>query len=139
MKPPEEVKREIVCQWLQKAEEDFHLAEHLAGENIPYLNAIGSHAQQAAEKFLKAFLVQHQIEFPKTHDLDKLLDLIVSADNKLADSLRCSTDLTPYGADIRYPGDLPELTKGDAIRAVDLARKVRAAVFEKIGVDTDEK
>jgi len=37
---------------------------------------VGFHAQQAAEKFIKAFLVRHQIEFPKTHDIGLLRQLV---------------------------------------------------------------
>ncbi|MFB0515387.1 MAG: HEPN domain-containing protein, partial [Candidatus Neomarinimicrobiota bacterium] len=66
MRPPEEVKREFLQQWLEKAAKDLELAAHLLGENAPYLDAIGFHAQQAAEKYLKALLVHYQIEFSKT-------------------------------------------------------------------------
>lgn len=91
----------------------------------PYLEAIGFHAQQAAEKSLKAFLVRYQIEFPKTHDLGELLDLTATVDSSFAGSLREVTILTPYGVGIRYPSDFPEMTRDDAQSAVELARKVR--------------
>ena len=71
MRTCEEVMCELVQQWTAKAETDFGLAEHLVSEG-KYLDAIGFHAQQAAEKFLKAFLVEHQIEFPKTHNIGEL-------------------------------------------------------------------
>ena len=75
MRPPEEVRREHVKQWLVRADEDFGLAKQLVLENSPYIHAICFHAQQAAEKYLKAFLVHSNVEFPKTHDIDKLLNL----------------------------------------------------------------
>jgi len=128
MRPPDEVRRDLVRQWLRKAEEDFAVAERLLSEKLPYLNAIGFHAQQSAEKFLKAVLVRHSVEFPKTHDIDELLDLIATFDVSLTESLRGTTALSAYGVDIRYPGDFPEMTPDDAKAAVALALEVRAAV-----------
>ena len=76
MKRPEETRRELVREWLEKSQNDLGLAEYLIRERSPYLNAIGFNAQQAAEKILKAFLVRHQVEFPKTHNIGELLDLV---------------------------------------------------------------
>ena len=132
MKPPEKVKRELVRQWLDKAEKDFGLAKHLVLENKPYFEASCFHAQQAAEKYLKALLVWHQVEFPKTHDLDEILDLVATIDSPLAESLRDVITLTPYGVEIRYPGDFPDTTPEDAKTAVELAGKVRDAVVSTL-------
>ena len=128
MRSPDEVKQELVRQWVAKAESDFGLAQRLVSESSPYLDAIGFHAQQAAEKYLKALLVQHQIEFPKTHNLGGLLDLVSAIDASLATSLRDVTALTPYGVDVRYPGDVPEMTAEVAAQTLALAAKVRDAV-----------
>jgi HEPN domain-containing protein len=129
MQPPEEVKRELVRQWLAKAEQDFGLAEHLVAESSPYLLAVGFHAQQAAEKFVKAFLVHHQCAFPKTHDIDQLLDRAATVDWVFAESLRAAVTLNPYAVDERYPGDYPDVTESDATEALALARLVRDAVL----------
>lgn len=128
MRVREEVMRELVQQWLSKAEDDLGAAELLLSEGR-YLNLAGFHAQQAAEKFLKAFLVEHQIEFPKTHNIAELLDLVGRRNQSLAESLRNAADLTPYGAEIRYPGDTPELSAEEAKTAVRLAGDVRKAVL----------
>lgn len=133
MRPREEVRRELVQQWLAKAEEDFKVAERLAGEGEAYLSAVGFHAQQAAEKFLKAVLVHHQVEFPKTHDLGEILDLVATVEACLAGGLRDTAGLTDYAVDIRYPGDFPEMTAEDGKAAVSLAARVREAVREKLG------
>ena len=132
MRPPDEVKLELVRQWLAKAEEDFGVARHLIHENSPYLATVGFHAQQAAEKYLKAFLVWRQVEFPKTHDLDKLLDLVAVEENALAASLPDVSVLTDYGVDIRYPGDQREISRQEARIAVEVAKKVREAILESM-------
>jgi len=46
MKPPEEVKRELVRQWLDKAEGDYRLVRHLASDQTEFFGAIGFHSQQ---------------------------------------------------------------------------------------------
>ncbi|RJP25557.1 MAG: HEPN domain-containing protein [Candidatus Abyssobacteria bacterium SURF_5] len=132
MKPPEQAKRQLVKQWLAKAEEDFGLAEHLLSEHSPYLGAVGFHSQQAAEKYLKAFLVYHQIDFPKTHDLVEILDLLEPVAPALAQSLQDIRALNPYGVEIRYPGDIPELSANEAHLAVELAGKVRKEILATI-------
>jgi len=108
MRPPEEVKKEIVRQWLAKAEQDMKAGEALLAAEPPFLYPACFHAQQAAEKYLKALLTWHQIEFPKTHAIEQLLDLVKEADAEIASSLRDAVVLTPYSVDIRYPGDQPE-------------------------------
>jgi HEPN domain-containing protein len=132
MKPPDQIRREIVAQWLARADEDLSVARHLLAEKLPYRGAIGFHAQQAAEKFLKAYLVAHQVEFPKTHDLGRLLDLIAPVDGALATALSAAVQLTDYGVDVRYPGDLAQLDADDAERAVDCAAEVRDAVTSRL-------
>ena len=129
MRPLEESKRDLVRQWVRKAEKDFALAEHLVLEGCLYGEAIGFNSQQAAEKFLKALLVLHQVGFPKTHNLGELLDLVSTVEPVLAGDLRGVTALNPYGVEYRYPGDFPELTEEDSRSAFGLAEKVREAVM----------
>ena len=74
MKPPDVALRGLVLQWLDKAAADFDAAEQLCAQGDRFRKIVAFHCQQAAEKYLRAFLVRHQIEFPKTHDIAKLLD-----------------------------------------------------------------
>ncbi len=70
------VKERIISQWLEKAEQDLKAAEALAsGETFLYFPAC-FHAQQAVEKFLKALLTDLQVEFPKTHSIEYLIQLL---------------------------------------------------------------
>lgn len=133
MRPPDEVKKEIARQWLAKAEQDITSAEALLSQNPPLLYPSCFHAQQAAEKYLKALLTWHQIEFPKTHAIEQLLDLLKDTDTEIASSLRDAVVLTPYGVDIRYPGDQPEPNMEEAREALELAWRVRDAVMDRLG------
>ena len=132
MKSPDEVKRELYEKWMRRANEDLAVAEQLLSYRVPYFGPIGFHAQQAAEKFLKAFLVWYQIEFPKTHDLSKLLQLVATRDKRLSGALQGILVLTDYGVDTRYPADLPDLTSNEASQAVELARQTKDAVLKSL-------
>ncbi len=130
MKPPEEVKREFVRQWLSKGLADLAAARHLLGGGPELSYGAAFHAQQAAEKFLKAVLVWHQVEFPKTHDIGRLVDLVHTTDPALADLTREATALTLYAVETRYPGDLAAPDPGEARQALALAERVREAVLQ---------
>ncbi len=125
MKPPEEAKEELARQWLEKAEDDWRLSRRLAGDSEPHAEATAFHAQQAVEKYLKAFLTWHQIEFPKTHDIKRLLKLTSAPDPDLAEELSDAADLTAYAVEYRYPGEYPPVTMDDAASAVAVADRVR--------------
>lgn len=63
-------------------------AEFLLTESAAFPSVAAFHCQQAAEKYLKAFLTWHGVEFPKTHDIGVLLDLVETVAPELATSLR---------------------------------------------------
>jgi len=128
MKPPDEVRRDLVKRWIQQADQDLEAAEVLLRDGSRLRPIIAFHAQQAAEKYLKAVLVGHQVDFPKTHDIGKVLDLVAGPEPDAAAALQEATLLTPYGVEVRYPGDSPELLPGEETRALEIARRVREAV-----------
>jgi len=135
MKPHEEIKAKIVRQWLAKAQEDVEAAEALMSENHPLYHPSCFHSQQAAEKFIKAYLTWHQIEFPKIHVFGELLDLVAIKNGELAEALSPVTSLNPYGVEVRYPGDAPEPTRDQAESALALARDVRDAIIKELPSD----
>jgi HEPN domain-containing protein len=129
MKQPETALRPLVLTWLEKAAADLAAAEELCAANGRFRAIVAFHCQQAAEKYLKASLVRHQIEFPKTHDLVKLLDMAATANSEMAKSLRLAEVLTPFGVETRYPSDAPEIRESGEMEALDIARQVRDAVL----------
>ena len=132
MPPNNSTVEKIVTEWLHKAEEDFKSAACLLKHNDGMTNAIAFHAQQSAEKFLKAYLTSKQITFPKTHDLQRLLELAGTTNEQLADELGDVIILTPFGVEIRCPGDRPDATQEEAEMAVTLLSRVRDAVLEAL-------
>ena len=112
-------KIEFIRNWLFRANEDIAVIENLFQTDPKlYSSSICFHAQQAVEKFLKAFLVYHSVDFPKTHDLDYLQSecgKINPSINKI--DLRSLTD---FGVSIRYPDDfyLPDIVETEYYRNV---------------------
>lgn len=128
MRPPEEEIRRLVAEWIRKADLDLDTAAHLSSQEH-FRDVVAFHGQQAAEKYLKALLTRHQVEFPKTHELRRLLDLLGVAEPALAVGLREAIWLEPFGVEIRYPGDRPDTLPGDELRAITLAQSVHDAVM----------
>lgn len=132
MRTPEQVKWDFVQQWLDKARKDLATGEIILREDFEDYENSGFHAQQAAEKFIKAFLVRHQIQFPKSHDIALLRQLVARVDSKLAEKLATADALTPYGVEFRYPGDLPSVSRDEGETALRLAEETRALIMESL-------
>lgn len=113
--------------WLRFASEDFQAARTLADADHAYPRQTGFHAQQAAEKALKAVFVAGDRLFPFSHDLVLLYDL-------LPEPLRARLDvndlglLSVFAIRTRYPDNLPDVTADDALNALRIATDVLEAV-----------
>jgi HEPN domain-containing protein len=91
---------------LEKADEDLlTMRELIKAARCPQA-AFGFHAQQTAEKSIKAVLTSRAIRFPWTHDLSLLIDLLVDAGIPGPPDARDLPSLTPFAAEFRY-GRLP--------------------------------
>ena len=90
--------------WIEKANQDFKTVEILMQSNEGPPGIICYHCQQAAEKFLKAFLIENNVEFPRSHDLLLLLEkFIIPIDETFMEIISEATDLTGFATSTRYP------------------------------------
>ncbi|HLB80061.1 MAG TPA: HEPN domain-containing protein [Dongiaceae bacterium] len=114
----------VVQEWAEKAENDLKNAAHTLkmGSDCP-TDTVCFHAQQCAEKYVKALLVWRGVDFPKTHDLGALVGLLNRRDRPTLD-IGEQRKLTRYAMVARYPGWGP-ISIAEARRAVALARRVR--------------
>jgi len=123
--------REGLRAWIERAEEDFRVAELLMAATHPGPGAICFHAHECAEKLLKALIVRGRTHPPRTHELPKLLSLqrpSVRADNVLIAACGLLEALYPSS---RYP-EQPLPTLDDARRALDSARVVRDGLLPSL-------
>jgi HEPN domain-containing protein len=118
--------------WVRHAEEDFTLARAALRRKQPLASGACFHAQQCAEKYMKALLLSRGAEFPKTHDL-LLLNNLCSANGILLEiEPRHLNTLTDFAVRTRYPGNDP--TAEDAKEAIALAKLVRTFARKFLGV-----
>jgi HEPN domain-containing protein len=122
----------VVRGWIEKAENDLKTAilTLRAGEECP-ADTVGFHAQQCAEKYLKALLSARGIDFPKTHDLGELVARIIPGIS-VGLSAEDERRLTAYATVTRYPGAYEPVSLGEARQAVALARRIRDAVRRQL-------
>lgn len=118
--------------WVRKAEADLEGASDLARPARRYYDLICFHCQQSAEKYLKAFLIECGVPFPKTHRLEDLLLLVLPHDASLRKLRRTLVALTRYAVDYRYPDE--NATKRQAAAALRQARKVREQIRLRLGL-----
>ncbi len=115
--------RRLAAEWLRRARSDLTVAD-LADDERLAPEILAFHAQQAAEKALKACLVLRQIDFPRTHSIGLLVGLCRSAGFDFPESLGEAVTLTRYAVASRYPGDEDVPTRQDAREAASLASRI---------------
>lgn len=114
----------VVREWVAKAENDLKTAVHtLRLDRQCPTDTVCFHAQQCTEKYLKALLVLDRIDFPKTHDLEKLMALLPAKLRPLLTKQEQGR-LTEYATVARYPG-WGEIPLAEARGSVAIARRVR--------------
>ena len=118
--------------WVTRAEEDFALARAALRRKQPLASGACFHAQQCAEKYMKALLLSRGADFPKTHDLLLLNNLCSAKGILLEIEPRHLNTLTDFAVRTRYPGNDP--TAEDAKEAIALAKLVRTFARKFLGV-----
>jgi HEPN domain-containing protein len=122
--------------WIDYALEDLEVARRALATAPPIARAACFHAQQCAEKVLKAFLVCRGQKVPRIHDLDELRLRCTALDSAFADIRTDCNVLNEFGSPSRYPPDGKdlELTVDDAKEAMKIAERVAAFVRARLKV-----
>lgn len=124
----DKAKRSLVRMWLRKAQHDLIAAQKLA-KDLPDIAIY--HCQQCAEKALKGFLILHDRDPGKTHNIDTLLKEVGTIKPELPQELKEATRLSQYNQLYRYPEEATEdfnPTPGELSKAFYAAK----AVYDKI-------
>lgn len=119
-------------EWARYAEEDWEIANLLLKRKKIRTTAICFHAQQSAEKYLKALLLSKKAAFPKTHDLSTLNSLCSQAGILTEFSPAALAILTDHAISSRYPGEEPEID--DAKESIKIAKSIREFAHTFLGV-----
>src|SRR3989338_7605671 len=127
MRPEEDVR-----EWLKKANEDFGFASSILPDTTFYAQ-VCFHFQQAAEKFLKAYIVKKKLEFRKIHELRKLLKICEKDTPNFSDFREEADFLSPFYIDTRYPVHWPAaVSKEEALKAQEAAKRIKEFVEKTI-------
>ncbi len=102
--------------WLGLVNTDLIGAKALLemGDRFYALSAF--HAQQAAEKALKGYLVFQSIRVPKSHDIGDLIALIELKEKGHAELLKPCVELTDYAVAYRYPDAQQQPLTNEAVQ-----------------------
>jgi HEPN domain-containing protein len=124
---------EIPDMWIRHAKSDQRMAEiALVSPEILFEDTC-FHAQQCAEKALKALLTHLEIPFPRTHAIEVLLDLLSAAAIEIPPNIDEAYMLTQCSVQTRYPGNWEAIDKEEAERAVLMAASVLKWAEELLG------
>ncbi len=121
--PPERRGLGLPSDWLRRARSDLALAKAPLPTDVLYAD-LCFHAQQAAEKAIKAVYRARRYGFRYTHDLSELLDGLARHGVFVPQEIREAVTLTDFAWETRYPGPAELVTEDEYRRAVTLAEKV---------------
>jgi HEPN domain-containing protein len=125
-------KKEIIISWYEKADEDLLAAEVVIAASPLLYDISAFHSQQAAEKYIKAFLAFNEMMPPKVHNIKELIDIAASF-NTSFEAIREAEWLSKYAIRTRYPDDFDIDTQEQALKILNVAKSVRDFVRNKIG------
>jgi HEPN domain-containing protein len=123
----------LTLEWVDKAEGDYFPARReFRARKSPNYDAVCFHAQQAAEKYLKAILKENGTPIPRILSLAELLALLAKNDSSF---MILQTDLNVmegYAVQFRYPGLSAD--KVEAKSALFSAENVRSFARNRLGL-----
>jgi HEPN domain-containing protein len=116
--------REEAQRMLAVAEADFKALRNMLDADIFEDSVFGFHAQQAAEKSLKAWLSLRRIVYPKTHDLRILMNLLQIEAQEDCGPFAELVDLTDFAVQFRYDSQtvIGRLNRAEVLVKVETLR-----------------
>ena len=109
--------------WITRAYSNLRLAEKGQGKDI-MLEDLCFNSQQAAEKALKAVCLYKEQDFPKTHSITRLIDILESTGIQVPEQIKIADILTQYAVQTRYPGPVEEITFEEYQESLEIAARV---------------
>lgn len=93
---------------LARARDDLYVVRRLSIDAGAPVRVLGFHAQQAAEKAIKAVLSEAGLPYPRTHNLDMLAGLLCVNGFEVPAAGADLHLLTPFAVILRYDESLPD-------------------------------
>jgi HEPN domain-containing protein len=122
--------KKYIEDWLIKANEDLQVIHKLTEFEIIAASAVCFHCQQLVEKVLKAYLIANEKEIKKTHNIEFLLSECADFDNEFSEI--DPKNLSDFGVEMRYPGDLYIPSEKETLEYKQLAIEISEFTRKKI-------
>ncbi|MFH1187683.1 MAG: HEPN domain-containing protein [bacterium] len=120
--------------WFKKAQDDELSCEDILDDRRGAPSTVCFLSQQLAEKHLKGYLVYQGKQFPKIHQLDRLIKLCKETNATFEEVKEEAEYLTGFYVATRYPGDYPDFFWDDAEKAFESACRIKKFVLSKIDI-----
>jgi HEPN domain-containing protein len=122
--------KDLMAKWLERAKDNLSMAKvGKISNEIPH-EVLCFNTQQAVEMALKAVHIGYNLNFPKTHDIKHLADLLQNENVNIPIEVIDAEILNRYAVETRYPGFYDPLTEEDYKEAVELAENVLKWAYE---------
>lgn len=127
----------VVLEWLYRADQDIGFVKvNLNSNELKYFDPLCFFSQQAAEKYLKVYIIKYNLQFSKIHDLLKLLNICIKHDNSFS-TLRDDCEyLNSFYIETRYGDEIFAISSREqAENAFSHAEKIQSFIRNKLGID----
>jgi HEPN domain-containing protein len=129
--------KQTAAEWIVKAEADFATMQRESRvRRKPNYDAVCFHAQQCAEKYIKARLCEAGISFGKVHDLVALLEQALTVERSMEKFREDLAYLSDFAVIYRYPGESAD--KNIAKDAKKRCTRFRKAARLILNIDKDK-
>ncbi|MEI7474233.1 MAG: HEPN domain-containing protein [bacterium] len=124
--------------WIKRAKSNLAIAKNIYEQELEafggeiFFEELCFEIQQSVEKAFKALLLFHNIEFPKTHDIDRLIKILRINNIEVPEEMLDAGMLTQYAVRTRYPDDIRKITQEEYIEALNIAEIVYNWAKEQI-------
>lgn len=111
----------FVREWIRRAKSNLERAKAGQVSKDILFEDLCFDCQQSVEKALKAMLIKIGKDFPRTHSIGRLIELIKSTGIEIPKRIYGAVELTEYAVSTRYPGELEEIGKEEYKEALETA------------------
>jgi HEPN domain-containing protein len=125
-------KKDLIQGWLTSGDADLKVAKNEIGDDEEVYFVVCFHAQQAAEKYIKAYLIFLDIEPKHIHEIGELIELGLVKDPALKEFQERADTLTSYAVEVRYPDTPYKPSKEEAEETIAIAEQVIGYIKNKI-------
>ena len=128
----------VIKEWVYKADQDFGFASAALANSYEFYDQLCFFFQQAGEKYLKAYIVKHELPFKKVHNLVELMEICKTNDTEFENLRDACKTLNPLYIEPRYGDTMFKIyTKEEALSAQEAARKIQQFVRKKLGIEQE--